>query len=221
MQALQPSGDILDKHMSNVSMLIFWLGLVALAGGYFGFIGLLNVVLGLSDVALGISALIGLAFLLGFWLLWGRFTNWVFNWLATLRIDLPTVSVSDNPAVIGDKVDVWVEAPIKGNVNIDSVTVSLVLHEWALLNIGTTTDITTHDNVIVSIPRPGGSYSRGNKMVEQVTLEIPPGNMHSLMTSTNQLIWQVSVRIVVKGGLNLAPRYPMTVQAQIAQTEVN
>jgi hypothetical protein len=146
----------------------------------------------------------------GFWMLVLR------PGLTALQVGQASASVEPQQARPGDRVTVRYEQPVRRAVEVQHVTIQLILRETATYRRGTNTYTAIHDNVIDQHEAQGRRYAGGETVSEACSLRLPPDAMHSFASHRNKLTWLIKVRIGLPGAPDVDEEIGMIVVPVVA-----
>ncbi|NDJ54782.1 MAG: hypothetical protein GYB68_17065 [Chloroflexi bacterium] len=217
MHDLTPSGNLLDR--SKLKGLRGWCIFLfaALVGlGWFAFISAV-----LADSLFVVGFCVGGIILIGGLIAVNALVGWVYSQVLTLRIGRPKLAASRHPLGLGESFDVVLDAAVKSPTQIEKLSITLILQEWVQYTVGTTTHTETHDHLIERFEKPGGSFSAGSMLYEQVSFQIPRGSMPHFEDAHNKLRWFIDVQIEQSGWLNLYQLYELEVEPRLLEEDDN
>lgn len=114
------------------------------------------------------------------------------------RMKLPRVEVSEEPAYLGDEIDIRVEQ--RGPVQVNRLLVELVCRESVTYSVGTTTRDEHNDVYTRSlVDEVARNVARGERWPLQVRARLPPDLPHSFTSKRNAIRWLVRVRADIAG----------------------
>ncbi|NDJ54779.1 MAG: hypothetical protein GYB68_17050 [Chloroflexi bacterium] len=126
---------------------------------------------------------------------------------------------SKHPLAVGAHFDITFEQQLPKERQIAGMTFKLVLREIARYRVGTDTRTVSHDHIIQTVERMGGSYASSRSIIENASFDIPAGGMHSFPQPNNRLIWMIEVNVTVSNGPNVNEQYILEVEQRLIREE--
>ncbi|NDJ33812.1 MAG: hypothetical protein GYB64_04055 [Chloroflexi bacterium] len=97
------------------------------------------------------------------------------------KLDEPEV-LGPEKVRVGESFRVQYRQAVKGDINVTRINVRLLLREWVRYTSGTDTYTTSHDHVIQTHELPGGLFSSGSMIIQELDFAIPPSGIHTFPT---------------------------------------
>jgi hypothetical protein len=111
------------------------------------------------------------------------------------RLGKPVVWASADQLRRGDPLDITYKQEVNSPVEIQSVSISLILRETVTYTSGTQRVTRTFDYVVGQVESPGRSMQKGHQLDERASLDIPPDAIHTFVKRYNKLQWFVAVKV--------------------------
>ncbi len=137
--------------------------------------------------------------------------------LAGTRIAPPEVGVSNSTLRSGEAFTLTYQQLFKNAVDVEQITLQLVLRESATYRRGTDSVTVVYDHLIQSFETPARRFEAGETFNERRELAIPRGAMHSFEASRNRLRWLIKAKVKLKGWPDFDEEYALRVLPELTR----
>jgi hypothetical protein len=119
--------------------------------------------------------------------------------LIRLRIAIPDITVSPDPAGVGGDIGVNWRQAFLGSVRITRAVIRLVFWERTVKGSGKNQSVYREETEVGRKERAGQEFLAGDQMALSARFQIPSDSMHTFKTRSNEIGWRLEAVLYVAG----------------------
>ncbi len=136
--------------------------------------------------------------------------------IAATRVTKPEIQISNTNLRSGEPFTLSYQQGFKSGIDVNRLTVQLILRESATYRRGTDTVTVTHDHLVQNFEIANQHFEAGQSLAQNFQWGIPRGAMHSFEASRNRLRWLIKINVEMRGWPNYTDEFPLRVLPELA-----